>query len=77
MAANMKRTKGQTTIYKTLHRKLKTEQHEPNWLPLLYVIILDCDSVFIVNSVCCIILSTYHSLHCFFFLLQLSNSLQN
>jgi hypothetical protein len=23
-----KRTKGQTTIYKTLHRKLKTEQHE-------------------------------------------------
>jgi hypothetical protein len=24
-----KRTKGQTTIYKTLHRKLKMEQHEP------------------------------------------------
>jgi hypothetical protein len=23
-----KRTKGQTTIYKTLHRKLKIEQHE-------------------------------------------------
>jgi hypothetical protein len=23
-----KRTTGQTTIYKTLHRKLKTEQHE-------------------------------------------------
>ena len=25
-----KRTKRQTTIYKTLHRKLKIEQHEPN-----------------------------------------------
>jgi len=24
-----KKTKGQTTIYKTLHRKLKIEQHEP------------------------------------------------
>jgi hypothetical protein len=24
-----KRTKGQTTIYKTLHRKLTTEKHEP------------------------------------------------
>jgi hypothetical protein len=27
--AKRKRTKGQTTIYKTLHRKLKIEQHEP------------------------------------------------
>jgi len=26
----IKRTKGQTTIYKTLHRKLKIEQHEPH-----------------------------------------------
>ena len=25
----MNRTKGQTTIYKTLHRKLKNGQHEP------------------------------------------------
>ena len=25
-----KRTKGQTTIYKTLHRKLKIEQHDPH-----------------------------------------------
>ena len=25
-----KRTKGQKTIYKTLHRKLKIEQHEPH-----------------------------------------------
>jgi len=27
------KTKGQTTIYKTLHRKLQIEQHEPteNW----------------------------------------------
>jgi len=25
-----KRTKGQTMIYKTLHRKLKIEQHEPH-----------------------------------------------
>jgi len=25
-----KRTKGQTIIYKTLHRKLKIEQHEPH-----------------------------------------------
>ena len=24
-----KKTKGQTMIYKTLHRKLKTEQHDP------------------------------------------------
>jgi hypothetical protein len=24
-----KKTKGQTTIYKTLHRKLKIEQHDP------------------------------------------------
>jgi hypothetical protein len=23
--------KGQTTIYKTLHRKLKIEQHKPHW----------------------------------------------
>jgi len=28
--AKRKRTKGQTTIYKTLHRKLKIEQHEPH-----------------------------------------------
>jgi len=28
-----KRTKGQTTIYKTLHRKLKIEQHEPHKKP--------------------------------------------
>jgi hypothetical protein len=27
--AKRKRTKGQTTIYKTLHRKLKINQHEP------------------------------------------------
>ena len=27
--AKRKRTKGQTTIYKILHRKLKIEQHEP------------------------------------------------
>ena len=26
--AERKRTKGQTTIYKTLHRKLKIEQHK-------------------------------------------------
>jgi hypothetical protein len=25
-----KRTKGQTTIYKTLHRKLKIEQNDPH-----------------------------------------------
>jgi hypothetical protein len=25
-----KMRKGQTTIYKTLHRKLETEQHEPH-----------------------------------------------
>ena len=30
--ANRKRTKGQTTIYKTLHRtQLYIEQHEPHW----------------------------------------------
>jgi hypothetical protein len=28
--ANRKSTKGQTMIYKTLHRKLKVEQHEPH-----------------------------------------------
>jgi len=27
---NRKKTKGQTTIYKTLHRQLKTEQNEPH-----------------------------------------------
>jgi len=27
---NRKRTKGQTTIYKTLHIKLKMELHEPH-----------------------------------------------
>jgi hypothetical protein len=27
---NSKWTKGKTTIYKALHRKLKNEQHEPN-----------------------------------------------
>jgi hypothetical protein len=27
--------KGQTTIYKTLHRKLKIEQHEPGWTQVL------------------------------------------
>jgi len=33
-----KRTKGQTTIYKTLHRKLLFEQHEPHhmWHPSYY-----------------------------------------
>jgi len=29
MATKRKKTKGQTTIYKTLHRKLKIDQHEP------------------------------------------------
>ena len=28
-----KRTKGQTTIYKTLHKKLKIDQHEPHQKP--------------------------------------------
>jgi len=28
--AKRKRTKGQTTIYKTYHRNLKIEQHEPH-----------------------------------------------
>ena len=28
-----KRTKGQTIIYKTLHRKLEIEQHEPHYKP--------------------------------------------
>jgi hypothetical protein len=28
--AKRKRTKGQTTSYKTLHRKLKIERHEPH-----------------------------------------------
>ena len=28
--AKRKRTKGQRTIYKTLHRKQKMEQHEPH-----------------------------------------------
>jgi hypothetical protein len=28
--AKRKRTKGEITIYKTLHRKLKTEQREPH-----------------------------------------------
>ena len=31
--AKRKRTKGQTMIYKTLHRKPTTEQHEPNYKP--------------------------------------------
>jgi len=30
-----KRTKEQTKIYKTYHRKLKIEQHEPNWKKLV------------------------------------------
>jgi adenylate kinase len=32
--AKRKRTKGQTTIYKTLHRKLKIEQRSPSYLDL-------------------------------------------
>jgi len=28
-----KNTKRRTTIYKTLHRKLNIEQHEPHWKP--------------------------------------------
>jgi len=31
--AKKKRTKGQTMIYKTLHRKLKIEQREPHLKP--------------------------------------------
>jgi len=31
--AKRKRTKGQTTIYKTLHRKLTIEHHEPGGEP--------------------------------------------
>ena len=33
-----KRTKGQTTIYKTLHRKLKIDQHEltTNWIEIRF-----------------------------------------
>jgi hypothetical protein len=30
--AKQERTKGQTTIYKTLHRNLKIKQHEPHKL---------------------------------------------
>jgi len=30
--ANRKRTKGQTTIYKTQHRNLEIDQHVPNWV---------------------------------------------
>jgi hypothetical protein len=30
-----KETKGQNMIYKTLHRKLKIEQHEPNLKPVV------------------------------------------
>ena len=33
--ANRKRTKGKTTIYKTLHRKLKIEKHEPHSEPVV------------------------------------------
>ena len=33
--AKRKRTKGQTTIYETLHRKLKIEQHKPHEKPRL------------------------------------------
>jgi hypothetical protein len=36
---NRKRTKGQTTIYKTLHRKLKMEEHEPHQNPDVRVIV--------------------------------------
>jgi len=28
--ANRKRTKGQTTTYKTLHKRVKIEQYEPH-----------------------------------------------
>ena len=31
--AKRKRTNGQTAIYKTVHRKLKSEQHEPTKKP--------------------------------------------
>jgi len=31
--AKRKRTTGQTTIYKALHRKLKIGQHEPHYKP--------------------------------------------
>jgi hypothetical protein len=31
--AKRKRTRGQTTIYKTLHTNLKIEQHEPHLKP--------------------------------------------
>jgi hypothetical protein len=33
LVANWKRTKGHTTIYKTLHRKLKIEQQEADKKP--------------------------------------------
>jgi len=33
--AKKKDTKGQLIIYKTLHRKLTIEQHEPHYKPLL------------------------------------------
>jgi hypothetical protein len=33
--AKEKDTEGQTMIYKTLHRKLKIEQHEPHWKPMM------------------------------------------
>ena len=32
----MKKAKGLATIYKTLHRKLKIEQHEPYQKPGMY-----------------------------------------
>jgi len=35
MSKNKKRTKRSTMIYKTLHRKLKIEQHEPHRKPWL------------------------------------------
>ena len=33
LMAKRKRTKGQTSIYNKLHRKLNIEQHEPHWKP--------------------------------------------
>ena len=58
-----KKYKGQTIIYKTLHRKLKTEQHEPTklgghlrYIPLFLSKIVDRYLSFLFRPLCCLFL---------------------
>ena len=69
--AKGKRTKGQTTIYNTPHRKLKIEKHEPvtysaseHTFVADYVNLVFCPAVSVVQFIFCIFIRLWLKVYC-------------